>query len=272
MSTGFALFQHAEILYSQGKVDETFEAYQRCIKKVLKNELLTAKLPHAVPNQVPQEFLGYAWMNFAGFFLDPNFNYTQDTAPEAYKLLHSFCTSSGRDHSRFRGTQGQILLKAMQIVAGLTLGLLAWDKSDRATAAKRYQEALDIAATHPPFNQILPASKHLDLFVATQVQQVKDNLEILTQKDDDNAQLLRAVGFGGGQLRKEVLNLPQMRRTATGEFVVEKTITSATDACAHCGSRAAKLRRCTCRRVAYCNTECQKLNWKTHKMACQAGR
>ncbi len=79
MSTGFALFQQAEILYAQGNVDETFKAYQRCIKKVLKNELVTAKLPQAalVPDQIPRELLGYAWMNFAGFFLDPNFNYTQ---------------------------------------------------------------------------------------------------------------------------------------------------------------------------------------------------
>ncbi|TFK71574.1 hypothetical protein BDN72DRAFT_887621 [Pluteus cervinus] len=270
MSTGLALFQQAENFYSKGQVDNTFEFYQRCIKKVIKNEIVIAKLPALVPNQAPLELLGYVWMNFNGFFRDPKMNYTQETAPEAFKLLHSFCASSGRDHSRFRGTQGQILLKAMQIAAGLTLGLLAWDKSDRATAAKRYQEALGVAATHPPFDQVLPRAKHLDLWISTEVQQIKDNLNILIQKDDENARFLKGAGLGGGELRKEVLELPQARYSASGEVILEETIISATDACARCGMRASKLPRCSrCQRVAYCDGQCQKLDWKAHKVVCK---
>ncbi|TFK71566.1 hypothetical protein BDN72DRAFT_837452 [Pluteus cervinus] len=48
MSTGVALFQQAESLYAQGRVDRAFESYQRCIKEVLRNEIVTAKLPALV--------------------------------------------------------------------------------------------------------------------------------------------------------------------------------------------------------------------------------
>jgi hypothetical protein len=49
----------------------------------------------------------------------------------------------------------------MQITAGLTLGLLAWDNHNHVMAAKHYKEALDLMATHPPLNQIVPVKSHL---------------------------------------------------------------------------------------------------------------
>jgi len=38
--------------------------------------------------------------------------------------------------------------------------------------------------------------------------------------------------------------------------------------CQHCGSNPRKLQPCPCREVFYCNKECQKADWKTHKRTC----
>src|SRR6266568_8763408 len=84
-----------------------------------------------------------SYMASGTFFHDPAMNHTEESHPEAYKLLSSFKPGAQKSHPRLERTPR--LLKAMQITAGLTLGLLAWDKRDRATAAKRYREALDLA-------------------------------------------------------------------------------------------------------------------------------
>ena len=68
---GVVLLQRAEALYAQGKSEETFELYQRAIKKILKDEDVAALLPAIVPNDTPKETLGFLWRNFAGFFKDP---------------------------------------------------------------------------------------------------------------------------------------------------------------------------------------------------------
>ena len=39
-------------------------------------------------------------------------------------------------------------------------------------------------------------------------------------------------------------------------------------ACATCGRSASS--KCNCRRIVYCNPECQKKDWKRHKHTCQA--
>ena len=39
--------------------------------------------------------------------------------------------------------------------------------------------------------------------------------------------------------------------------------------CAHCGKRAHTMKRCSgCRWARYCNRECQKANWQTHRDEC----
>lgn len=40
--------------------------------------------------------------------------------------------------------------------------------------------------------------------------------------------------------------------------------------CGHCGESPLKLLPCTCRRVFYCDKECQKADWKLHKSTCSA--
>lgn len=79
MSSGLDLFRKAELFYYQGKVDDTFDYYQRAIKKIIKDENVTASLPTEILHSpevahnraYPRELLGVVWMNFVGFFKDP---------------------------------------------------------------------------------------------------------------------------------------------------------------------------------------------------------
>lgn len=74
---GVTLFQFAETYYHQGNSDKAFEYYQLGIKKILKDENPTAKIPAIVPDDAPEETLSFLWRNLVGFFRDPQMNYTQ---------------------------------------------------------------------------------------------------------------------------------------------------------------------------------------------------
>lgn len=256
MSSGVALFQRAEQFYHQGKTNDAFNYYQRSIKKILKDENVIAKIPAVVPDGFPQELLGAVWRNFVGFFRDPAMNFTEESSPEAFKLLSSFRPSASKSHPRLEKTpRGQILLKGMQITAGLTLGLLAWDKHDRATAAKRYQEALDLAASHPPFNTLSRDTVGLEKWVYHDLQDTKDNLAHLVQNDTVNAELLGAEG-GPTPGRRDVVDLPipQARIDKTGAVSVENTTAFATNVCAKCKKRALGMQRCSLCQNTYCES------------------
>ncbi|KAF9460325.1 hypothetical protein BDZ94DRAFT_1266299 [Collybia nuda] len=265
MSSGVALFQRAESLYANNDINGAFDYYQKSIKKILKDEIVTAKLPALVPPDFPQETLGAVWRNFLGFFRDPTMNFTEQSAPEAYKLLNSFRPASSRSHPRLeKTTRGKVLLKGMQVTAGLTLGIMAWDKKDRATAAKRYKEAIDLAATHPPFNVLPSNPENFERWVYGDLQETKINLGILVENDTVNAQLLGANAPG----RRGVadLPLPTARVDKTGEVTEENSAMFATDACANCGKRDVKLLRCSsCKQVPYCGVDCQRADWKSHR-------
>ncbi|KAG6907637.1 hypothetical protein DXG01_008131 [Tephrocybe rancida] len=232
MSTGFALFQKAELAYSKGDSASAFTSYQAGIKKILKDENPTALLPYpasALPPDCPREVLGMLWRNFVGFFRDPQMGFTRDSAPAAYKLLASF---------RPERTRGKALLKGMQITAALTLGLLAWDERDRATAAKRYHEGIALVGT----NTLPPGTVGMALYVHNDLQEVKENLGILIENDRINAELLKSQGSAQPKRREEVdLPLPQVRVDKTGAVSVEGTVEFATNACNKCGRRDVKL-------------------------------
>ncbi|KAG6868139.1 hypothetical protein C0993_007262 [Termitomyces sp. T159_Od127] len=247
MSTGTALFQSAELQYYQGNVASAFEYYQKSIKKILKDENPTAKtrLPAGtrVPDDMPQELLGMVWRNFVGFFRDPQMNFTEENSPEAYKLLNSFRPNATKRHPRLERTErGKVLLKGMQITAALTLGLLAWDKRDRATAAKRYREGIEIANTHQAFLNLPPGTTGWELYVSHDLQEVKDNLGIIVENDEINAGIVKETS-GEEPRRKEMVDLPlsQIRVDKTGAATVEDTVKFATNACANCGKRDTKL-------------------------------
>ncbi|KAK0486653.1 hypothetical protein EDD18DRAFT_1360662 [Armillaria luteobubalina] len=274
MSSGWNLFVQAERFYSQNDVDKTFEYYQKAIKKIVNDENITAQIPiptGSLPdNTFPTETLGAAWRNFIGFFKDPAMGKTKENSPEAYKLLSSYRPNSNIEFPRFRTDKAKLYLKGMQITAGLTLGLLAWDGKDRPTAMKRYREALDLAATHPPYCDIAKAREPWDRFVCIDVEAARDNLAMLFNNDHENAQLLKMFGMEGGDTRKEVLDrIGYVRYEADGSVTFEKNVVIASDACAACEKRDMRLQKCSrCKKVSYCGPECQKAHWKKHKPVC----
>lgn len=173
------------------------------------------------------------------------------SAPEAYKLVNSFRPGNNNDFPRFTTPEQQLLLKALQINAGLTLGLIAWDKNDRAAAAKRYQETLDLAATHTPWNSVDPRSKDLNRWTSNNVQQVKDNLAMIVQNDTMNAMFAQLSGAEGGSFRRDKIPAQNVKIDASGEAHFAQTVSMATDACGRCGTRGVKLSRCgKCKKIA----------------------
>lgn len=71
----------------------------------------------------------------------------------------------------------------MKISAGLTLGLMAWDRGDRDTATKRYTEVLQLAKTRPAFHFTNHEAQHLDLCVQYDLLEIHKNLAILAETD-----------------------------------------------------------------------------------------
>ncbi|KAH6903299.1 hypothetical protein BKA70DRAFT_1387755 [Coprinopsis sp. MPI-PUGE-AT-0042] len=272
---GQQLFETAEKAYMlQRDEKKAFEYYQKAIKKVLNDEnVLTPcfnRRPAGVPDDFPSELLAMVFRNFCGFFKDPAMNFTEATAPEAFKLLSSFRPNRNQEHTRFTSTRAQFLLKCLQIETCLTLGILAWDVKDRATAAKRYQEALDIAATEPVLSSPKPPVG-LETWISNEVAEIRDNLAILVGNDTLNSSVLEAQGLGGGDLRRDVVNVPMVRidAKAGNTPTQEDSVITATDACGKCAKRGIKLNRCSrCKTRAYCGVECQKADWKAHKPHC----
>ncbi|KAK7692647.1 hypothetical protein QCA50_004280 [Cerrena zonata] len=144
MPTAAQSFKSAYMAFCKNDYDKSLDLYQKCIKKLVKDERLTQGLPAISPSdEIPQELLGVAFHQLTSFFRDGT--YSQESAPDAYKLINSFRPGGNKEYPRFTTPEQQLLLKAIQINAGLTLGLIAWDKKDRATAAKRYKEVIDLA-------------------------------------------------------------------------------------------------------------------------------
>ena len=92
------------------------------IKNILKGEDVIAKIPAIIPPDFPQELLH----GVCTFFHDPAMNFTEESHPEAYKLLSSFRPGAQKSHPQLEHTPcRKILLRGMHITAGLTPDLLA---------------------------------------------------------------------------------------------------------------------------------------------------
>ena len=55
----------------QGHTNDTFEYYQKSIKKILKDKNVIAKIPAILLPDFPQELLCGVWHNFIGFSHNP---------------------------------------------------------------------------------------------------------------------------------------------------------------------------------------------------------
>ncbi|KAJ7512049.1 hypothetical protein B0H11DRAFT_472461 [Mycena galericulata] len=263
-ASGKALFIEGQKHYQAGRIVEAFELYRRAIVQILEHEDVLQKVPN-IPEDMSQELLALIWQNLLACFRESGSRFTQESSPEAYSLLFSFRpTAPSRTHHQFKGSQGRRLLKAMQIMASFALGILAWEKGDRATTAKRYTEALDVAATHPAFNSMTPGLKHLDRTIAYEVQTIRENLAQLMENDTVTTSM---VGSGQGGLRKDVLNVPHARIGEAG-IAAQDTFVVATDACGRdgCTERGVNFKRCSlCKKTPYCSVECQREDWQKHK-------
>ncbi|KAF9534059.1 hypothetical protein CPB83DRAFT_805144 [Crepidotus variabilis] len=278
-NTGMSLFQRAELLYHAGDTRGALDGYCKSIKRILNDENVTALAPVGpMPDNFPREMLGLVWQNFVGFLRDPNLNFNEDTAPAACNLLKIFkpgATSPQlqRWSPRFQSTEhGRILFKALQITAGFTLGLQAWNRQDRATAARRYQEALDLAQTHTPFVTFPNTFVGLEKYVSTEVQETKDNLDVLERNDTANATLAASLGQSTG--RRDVVDMPtnfcMKRIEGNGEENLVNSVMLATNACAKCGIHKMSLQKCgRCKSTLYCGAECQRSHWPSHKPTCR---
>ncbi|KAJ7755383.1 hypothetical protein DFH07DRAFT_822147 [Mycena maculata] len=258
-----SLFNEGQKHYDAGRIVQAFELYRRAIVQILDHEDVLQKVP-GVPEQMAQEVLAIVWINLLACFRESGSPFTQESSPEAYSLVFSFRpTAPLRAHPQFKGTQGKRLLKAMQITASFALGIMAWEKGDRATTSKRYKEALDVAATEPAFNTMTPGLKHLDRVIAYEVQTIRENLAGLIQNDSITTSM---IGSGGG-LRRDVLNAPHTRIGEAG-IAQQDSFVVASDACgrAGCTERGVGFKRCSaCKKTAYCSVECQREDWPTHK-------
>lgn len=310
MPTGFELFQSAEMEHQfRGNSSAAMDLYVLSIERIVQHENPIAKFPVWMLTQItaqaddyPEQVLGAVWRNFVGFFKDPNMAFNKDSKPEAWKLLEAFRPGkvevggmeniTGKFERFGRTDEGKVLLKGMQVTAGFTLGLLAWDRKDRATAAKRYKEALDLAATYTPFIDKGQARTPLERYVSSDVLTTTDNLRMLIRNDETNAEVLRdlagMIGAATNPGRKAKVSMPNARIEKDGTIVQETNYTFATDACNVCGKRDVKLERCArckkawCKsifrsrsrsprlpvhfkltRVADCGKECQLKDWKS---------
>ena len=176
-----------------------------------------------------------------------------ESAPEAYDLLDEFRPNSGKKFPRFTTPHEKRLLQAIRICSSFTLALVAWDKRDRATAAKRYQETMTFAAAHTPWDHVDPKSEYLDRWASQTVRQTKENYAVLVRHDAEKAELVKRLNIqdsSTGSKRKDEINMPTAWKDASGVQHVENTFTVATDMCASCQKRDVKLPRCKCRMVS----------------------
>lgn len=137
----------------------------------------------------------------------------------------------------------------MQITAGLTLGILAWDKHDRSTAAKRYHESLILASLHPPFSQI-PVNDSVEFFerwVALDVQVIRENLRALIVHDGMNT-TARNLSLRKGTL----MHIKNTRIEGMGCVFTSDEMLLATNACKRCMDRTKKLKCCARCKVVLC--------------------
>lgn len=179
-------------------------------------------------------------------------HHSVDSSTKAFKLLREFRPSSRCELYGFDSDRAIVLLKAMQITAGFTLGLMAWDKRDRSSAATQYVDSLKIASTHAPFMQspIDETTIHLERWIALEVHALRKNLSSLFDNDTINAGLVGEVADG----RRRVISVRNTRIEAFGHVEICDKIMTATDSCRSCKKRGRDMLCCSACKIAICES------------------
>ncbi|EJD44548.1 hypothetical protein AURDEDRAFT_166334 [Auricularia subglabra TFB-10046 SS5] len=283
MSTGIALFLSSEAYWAVADAKAALECYKKSMEAIIAREDVTQTIPPSSmrrlfgpdAEKLPRETIWLVWRNIMALFRDPEVAVTPENAREPYNLVLAFRPGAhkGPHDGAFekRGPQGLFLLKAIQITALTTLGLLAWDRGDRATAAKRYQQVIDLAETEDVFangGSMPRGTVARDVYA--DYKHCQTNLEVLKRNDTINAALLNDEHVGRRDVRRMSLAQQQLRVEADGTVNARTEVSFATHVCYKCGKRDVAMKRCSlCRKATYCTKECQKADWAArHKEAC----
>lgn len=275
-NTGVSLLQQGLVEFQlRGNPRSALNYYTLCINRIIQHEYPTARLsarattvhtqPSAQDEYIPEQVLGVAWANFLAILKDRSLGISTVEFPEAGRLLELFKPgkepqANGKSKSkvefrRFEMTDtGKLLLKGMQITAGITLGILAWDSEDRATAAKRYAEAFALAATHPPYNSDPSLARTgLEKYVANEVKTARENYTTLMVNDVVKTSVVGREGDAG---RRERLEVPNLRMEGDGRVVLREEFEVVTDVCAGCRKREVKMKQCSKCHKVFCRCFC----------------
>ncbi|EJD44554.1 hypothetical protein AURDEDRAFT_20580, partial [Auricularia subglabra TFB-10046 SS5] len=147
--TGFRLFMLGEVDYAANEPQAAMEHYRQGIEMIVAQEDITQPVPpRFIEHMDPGCLIWLVWQNMAAFFRDAGVDVTPRNSPKAYEFVAAFKPGpkpnvAHRAPFAKYGAGGLYIYKAMQVSALATLGLLAWDGGDRATAAKRYKQAME---------------------------------------------------------------------------------------------------------------------------------
>lgn len=175
-----------------------------------------------------------------------------DLSPKSLKLLKVFTPTGDHPIAQFSTPCELVILKGMRVTAGFTLGILAWDRGDRETAAKRYSESLNLAETYPEFVHPPVGDRPLEFnrWVATDVWMYRENLHILFNNDIVNTAVRGGVPTG----RRSIIRANNAKIEGTGSVSLSDSFTLATSVCGMCGIRSATLKRCSSCKETFCES------------------
>ena len=111
-------------------------------------------------------------------------------------------------------------------------------------STKSYKEALDLAATHAPFDDPLFPCANLERWIALDVQQTRNNPAKLSPNDITNASVSAATDSSAGNIRREEIAVRATRVKGDGSVNIQDSLLTATDACDNYGERGLDFRRC----------------------------
>lgn len=212
------------------------------------------------------DMIWLVWETMTALMTDPRVGVTTSNAPKAHELVAAFKADADAHRAPFEkhGARGLYIYKAMQVSALTTLGLRASYSADRATAAKRYKQAIALAESDPAFAK--PGQDGISRAMYCYAKVCRFNLATVILNDVINSSVLGDKLIG----RKETRVVPQTTRLPAAQSAkAHAEITFTTDVCRGCGKRDVGMNKCSkCRGALYCGKACQQKHWAEHKKSC----